>query len=168
MRFTVHAKHNREPIERRFASIIDATREAWRLMAAGATGVYIFYDSTGKACWPEGFAELASGRVASSALVSPFARPLSGCLQHHRSADQRYSCSWSLACHAYDSSDPQTCCHGSLRPVAFSPAPASSSPPWRTTGPTGPGDPSEVKHLSDVPERRGAGALGLENNRGAR
>jgi hypothetical protein len=24
MRFTVHAKHNREPIERRFASIIDA------------------------------------------------------------------------------------------------------------------------------------------------
>jgi hypothetical protein len=46
MRFTVHAKHNREPIERRFASIIDATREAWRLMAAGATGVHIFDDNT--------------------------------------------------------------------------------------------------------------------------
>ena len=58
MRFTVHAKHNREPIGRRFASAIEATSEAWRLMAAGATGVYIFDDNTGKAFWPDEFAEL--------------------------------------------------------------------------------------------------------------
>jgi hypothetical protein len=58
MRFTVHAKHNREPIERRFTNTVEATREAWRLMAAGATGVYIFDDNTDKAYWPEGFAEL--------------------------------------------------------------------------------------------------------------
>jgi hypothetical protein len=31
MRFTVHAKHNREPIGR-FASAIEATRQAWWLM----------------------------------------------------------------------------------------------------------------------------------------
>jgi hypothetical protein len=30
MRFTVHAKDNREPIERRFANAIEATRDAWR------------------------------------------------------------------------------------------------------------------------------------------
>jgi hypothetical protein len=47
MRFTVHAKHNREPIERRFASVIEATGDAWRLMAAGATDGYIFGDNTG-------------------------------------------------------------------------------------------------------------------------
>ena len=58
MRFTVHAKHNREPVERRFASAIEATSEAWRLLAAGATGVYIFDDNTDKAYWPDGFAEL--------------------------------------------------------------------------------------------------------------
>jgi hypothetical protein len=58
MRFTVHAKHNREPIERRFASIVDATREAWRLMAAGATGVHIFDDNTDTAYWPDRFVEL--------------------------------------------------------------------------------------------------------------
>jgi hypothetical protein len=58
MRFTAHAKHNREPIERRFASAIEATREAWRLMAAGATVVYIFDDNTDKARWPDHFVEL--------------------------------------------------------------------------------------------------------------
>jgi hypothetical protein len=58
MRFTVHAKHNCEPIERRFASAIDATREAWRLMAAGAISVYIFDDNTDKAYWPDRFVEL--------------------------------------------------------------------------------------------------------------
>jgi hypothetical protein len=58
MRFTVHAKHNREPIERRFATAIEATHDAWRLMAAGATGVYIFDDNTDKAYWPDRFVEL--------------------------------------------------------------------------------------------------------------
>jgi hypothetical protein len=58
MRFTVHAKHNREPIERRFASIIDATREAWRLMAAGATSVLHIDDNTDTAYWPDRFVEL--------------------------------------------------------------------------------------------------------------
>jgi hypothetical protein len=66
MRFTVHAKHNREPIERRFASAIEATSEAWRLLAAGATGVYIFDDNTGKAYWPDGFAELPANVVRSA------------------------------------------------------------------------------------------------------
>jgi hypothetical protein len=46
------------PIEWRFASAIDATREAWRLLTVGATGVYIFDDTTGKAYWPDHFAEL--------------------------------------------------------------------------------------------------------------
>jgi hypothetical protein len=54
MRFTVHAKHYREPIERRFASAIE---EAWRLMAAEATGVYIFDDDTDKTYWPDRFVE---------------------------------------------------------------------------------------------------------------
>jgi hypothetical protein len=58
MRFIVHADHKRAPIECRFASAIDATREAWRLVTVGATGVYIFDDTTGKAYWPDHFAEL--------------------------------------------------------------------------------------------------------------
>ena len=32
--------------------------EAWKLMAAGATGVYIFDDTAGKAYWPDDFVEL--------------------------------------------------------------------------------------------------------------
>jgi hypothetical protein len=58
MRFTVHAKHYREPIERRFANAIEATHDAWRLMAAGATSVYIFDDDTDKTYWPDRFVEL--------------------------------------------------------------------------------------------------------------
>jgi hypothetical protein len=58
MRFTVHAKHNRQPIERRFADAMEATSGAWRLMAARATGVYIFDDTTDKAYWPDGLVEL--------------------------------------------------------------------------------------------------------------
>jgi hypothetical protein len=43
MRFIVHAEHNGEP---GFASAFDAIREAWRLLAEGAIGVYIFDDET--------------------------------------------------------------------------------------------------------------------------
>jgi hypothetical protein len=49
MRYTVHADLDRERIERRFTSAVEAILGAWRLLAAGATGVYIFDDSTGKA-----------------------------------------------------------------------------------------------------------------------
>ena len=57
-RFIVHAKHRREPFERRFVDAIEATLEAWKLMAAGATSVYIFDDTAGKAYWPDDFVEL--------------------------------------------------------------------------------------------------------------
>jgi hypothetical protein len=58
MRFTVHADLDRERIERRFTNAVEAILGAWRLLAEGATGVYIFDDSTGKAYWPESFADL--------------------------------------------------------------------------------------------------------------
>jgi hypothetical protein len=58
MRFTVHAALRREPIERRLTNAIEATGEAWRLMAPGATGVYIFDSNADKAYLPNHFAEL--------------------------------------------------------------------------------------------------------------
>jgi hypothetical protein len=58
MRFIVHAEHRREPFECRFVDAIEATLEAWKLLAAGATGVYIFDDTAGKAYWPDDFVEL--------------------------------------------------------------------------------------------------------------
>jgi hypothetical protein len=58
MRFTVHAEHNRGPIERGFAGAFDAIREAWRLLAEGAMGVYIVDNKTKEVFAPDRFFEL--------------------------------------------------------------------------------------------------------------
>jgi hypothetical protein len=58
MPFIVHAEHNGEPVQRGFASAFDAIREAWRLLAEGAIGVYIFDDETNEAFAPDRFSEL--------------------------------------------------------------------------------------------------------------
>jgi hypothetical protein len=58
MRFIVRGALRRHAIERRYASAIEATNGAWELMAAGATGVYVFDDTTGRAHSPDHLAEL--------------------------------------------------------------------------------------------------------------
>lgn len=58
MRFTVHAEQSREPIEFEFATAIEAVSKAWQLLAARASGVYVYDDETDMAYWPNTFAEL--------------------------------------------------------------------------------------------------------------
>jgi hypothetical protein len=58
MRFTVYAELNGEPVRRGFARAFDAIREAWRLLAYEAIGVYIFDSETKEAFAPDRFSEL--------------------------------------------------------------------------------------------------------------
>jgi hypothetical protein len=58
MRFIVHGALKRHAIERRFTTAIEAAYAAWELMASGATGVYVFDDSAGRAYSPDYLAEL--------------------------------------------------------------------------------------------------------------
>ncbi len=58
MRFTVHAEQCCGPAEFEFATAIEAISKAWQLMAAGATGLYIYDDEVDGAYWPNTFTEL--------------------------------------------------------------------------------------------------------------
>jgi hypothetical protein len=58
MRFIVYRALKRHAIERRFTTAIEAAHGAWELMAAGATGVYVFDDNVGRAYSPDHLAEL--------------------------------------------------------------------------------------------------------------
>jgi hypothetical protein len=58
MRFTVHAEQCREPVEFEFATAIEVISKAWQLVAANATGVYIYDNETDMAYWPNTFGEL--------------------------------------------------------------------------------------------------------------
>jgi hypothetical protein len=58
MRFTVHAEQRRGSVEFEFATAIEAISKAWQLMAAGATGLYVYDDETDETYWPNSFAEL--------------------------------------------------------------------------------------------------------------
>ena len=42
MRYVVHAHQHRESIDFAFSTAADAVAKAWRMMASGATGLYIF------------------------------------------------------------------------------------------------------------------------------
>jgi hypothetical protein len=63
MRFTVHAEQHRGPVEFEFATAIEAISKAWQLMAAGATGLYIYDDETDGAYWPNTFTELHKASI---------------------------------------------------------------------------------------------------------
>ena len=66
MRFTVHAKLPSGPVEFELttATAIDAASKARKLVAAGATGVYVYDDETDATYWPDRFADLL--KVSSS------------------------------------------------------------------------------------------------------
>jgi hypothetical protein len=58
MRFIVHAEQTSAPVDFEFATAVEAISKAWQLMAAGATGLRIYDEETGRAYWPNTFAEL--------------------------------------------------------------------------------------------------------------
>jgi hypothetical protein len=65
MRYVVHA-HNREPIEFAFPTAADAVAKAWRMMASGATGLYIFDNDTYETFYPGEFVGLFGMTAAGS------------------------------------------------------------------------------------------------------
>jgi hypothetical protein len=76
MRYTVHAQWSgRSHAEMLCASVIEALSQASQLVAAGATGVYIYDDLRDQVYWPDHFPKLMpldaagkSGPVLSSGI----------------------------------------------------------------------------------------------------
>jgi hypothetical protein len=67
MRYTIHFEQRRAPVEFEFATAAEAVCKAWRLMATGVTGLYIYDDETDEAYWPNDFAALFTVRASEPA-----------------------------------------------------------------------------------------------------
>jgi hypothetical protein len=67
MRYTIHAEQRRASVEFEFATAAEAVCKAWRLMATGASGLYIYDDETDQAYWPNEFAGLFKVRASEAA-----------------------------------------------------------------------------------------------------
>jgi hypothetical protein len=66
MRYVVHAHQHREPIDFAFSTAADAVAKAWRMMASGATGLYIFDNDTYETFFPGEFVGLFGTAAAVS------------------------------------------------------------------------------------------------------
>jgi hypothetical protein len=61
MRYTVHAEWpGRSYADKSFSSVIEALGQALQLIAAGASGVYIYDDFYDQVYWPDHFPKLMS------------------------------------------------------------------------------------------------------------
>ncbi len=66
MRYTVHTEQHSGALAFEVATAIEAISKAWKLMSAGASGVYIYDDDTDEVFWPDKFAALFSIRMVET------------------------------------------------------------------------------------------------------
>jgi hypothetical protein len=72
MRYTVHAEwHGRSRPDTSCASAIEALGQASQLVAAGATGVYIYDDFQDRVYWPDHFPKFVSPGAPSKSAAAP-------------------------------------------------------------------------------------------------